>query len=263
MTGIPTFTPVPVVIAGRLVSDAAGSVITYLDGARRNTSQRVLDYDLAAWERRESFNSGLSTRRISRESIVSANRLRGRLRHSQLVNWYEPQELTTRWDLVTPADTFVGADPKICGGTYDNLCAIWYNFRPTHVLGHAQFCVGATQVNKVLHQVLPNLVPIFDDKLRKLYFQGPFRATSLSICDVVTRGRLTLDCASLFGDGFEWEPLRLDMAAISPGQFREIRRQIATRPSANALLLRGLRANVWASTNLSDIRIFDMIAWQL
>ncbi len=263
LTVIPPFTPVAIVIAGRSVNDAAGSVISYLDGAGHGTSRRVLDYDFAALRRREDFSSGLSVSRISAGSIDSANRLRGRLRHSQLADWYAPQEATSNWNSVTLSHTFVAADPSVCGDIYDDLCEIWYNFLPSYVLGHKAFNIGATQVNKILHQVLPSLIPIFDSKLRGLYFQGPFRATARAICDRVTLSRDTAGCKSPFDDGFEWEPLRRDMSAISPWQFGEIRRQVANRPTTNALLLRGLRANVWASANLTDVRLIDMIAWQL
>jgi hypothetical protein len=263
MTVVTPFTPVPITIAGRPVGDAADSVISYLEGRNHRTSKRIFDYDFAALERREAFRGALSARRITVGSIDSANRLRGRLRRSQLTDWYERQEETANWGSVTRSHTFVEADPNVCGGIYDDMCEIWYNFLPMYALGHKAFSVGATQVNKVLHQVLPNLLPIFDEKLRKLYFQDSFRGTSGSICDGVAETRLSADCVSPYGDGFIWEPLRLDMSAITPDQITEIRRQIATRRCENSLVLGGLTAQVWASENLSDVRLVDMIAWQL
>jgi hypothetical protein len=64
-------------IAGRSVEDTADFVITYLEGRNFGTSQRILDYDFAAFERRENLVRGASVHRIAAQSIDSAKKLGG------------------------------------------------------------------------------------------------------------------------------------------------------------------------------------------
>jgi len=257
------FTPVTITLAGRIIPDAADEIIAYLEGRVKRTSQRIQDYDYGAFLRRQAFGDGSSPHRITEGTITSANKLKGRLAHSQLPDWYRPREEACNWDLVSTDQTFVTCDPSGCRGAYENVCAIWYNFQPLQVLGHKEFNVGGTQINKVLHQVLPDLIPIFDDKLFRLYFNGDFRDEAKRICRDVVEKRDVGRCSNEYNDGFLWEPLRRDMAEISMDNFKMIRDQVVTRPCNNDIMLAGARAQVWAARNLSDVRLIDMIAWQL
>jgi hypothetical protein len=256
-------TSVTITIAGRTISDAADYVIAYLEGRTAGTSQRIRDYDYDASLRRQAFAEGSSPFRITEGTIVSAIKLNGRLAYRQLADWYRPREEAINWNLVPSDCTFVMSDPSECDGAYDNLCAAWFNFLPLHVLGHKEFGVGATQINKILHQVLPNLVPIFDRKLFDLYFSGDYRDEAIMASQEVAASRLAARCESRFADGFKWEPLRRDMERITRSDFNMIREQVAERPCMNTLVLDGLPAQVWAAKNLSDVRLIDMIAWQL
>ena len=57
--------------------------------------------------------------------------------------------------------------------------------------------------------------------------------------------------------------MRRDMRTISAEDFVEIRRQVATRPCWNSCVIEEKSAQKWAAENLSDVRLIDMIAWQL
>ena len=166
--------------------------------------------------------------------------------------WFKKQEPTAPWQQVTATTTFVGADPQTVGGSYDAMCALWYHFFTGRPKG-----IGGTQVNKVLHQVLPELVVIYDTRLSDLYKEISFKAE-------VKKARNAQDTTNKWNkmDGFSWEPLRQDMTTITPAQEANIRQGVAELPCKNALIIEGRAANIWASENLSLVRLIDMVAWQ-
>jgi hypothetical protein len=257
------FTPVTITLAGRTVADAADSVIAYLEGrGGTGTANRIADYDYAALVQRNDFAQRLSHTRITRATIASADNLMAQFHRTYagnpLTDWFAPQEATAPWEVITAAHTFIGADPNNCDGHYDDVCVLWNHFIPVTQIGR-KIGIGETQVNKVLHQIFPNLIPIFDRKLNDLYwqFKAPLRTSIRAIrqqnCPTNPWNK----------DGFGWEPMRQDMIAITAAGFHEIRRQVATRPCLNRLVLDSQAAQVWAARNLSDVRLIDMIAWQL
>ncbi len=162
------FTPVPLTLAGRTVPDSADLVIAYLEGRDGiGTANRIADYDFAALVGRNDFLRGLSPR-ITQGTIDSANNLMAQFHRTfagdPLTDWFAPQEVTAPWDVITSGHTFTGADPAECGGQYDDICEIWSHFIPVSRTGRKNG-IGETQVNKVLHQLFPNLIPIFDKRL--------------------------------------------------------------------------------------------------
>jgi hypothetical protein len=242
------------------VPDVAKSVIDYLEAP--NTKNRISDYDFAAHQRRLDFASGASKTRITRETIKSAQYLGAQFHRSlgkdeeAAINiayeWFKKQEPTAPWQQVTAATTFVGADPLTVGGSYDAMCALWYHFFTGRPKG-----IGGTQINKVLHQVLPELVVIYDTRLSNLY-------KGKDCGGEVKEARMALDKTNKWNkkDSFAWEPLRRDMATLTATDITNIRQGVAKLPCKNALIIEGKAANIWASENLSLVRLIDMVAWQ-
>ena len=260
MTSAPSFTPVSIALAGRTIPDAADMVIRYLNGV---AGQRILDFDYEAKVRRDAFAAGTQRTRITRNTIVSAQNLMAQFHRTlkmseqaaitRAFEFFAAAEATAPWHLITPAHTFLEADPVVCGDKYDDLCEIWFHFRDLSPRG-----IGAVQINKVLHQVMPDLVVVYDSVLRGLY-------KGRTVGREVANARRRLDAANKWTkrDDFGWEPMRRDMRTISAEDFVEIRRQVATRPCWNSCVIEEKSAQKWAAENLSDVRLIDMIAWQL
>ena len=252
--------PIRIRIAGQVVQDAADEVIAYLEGRNHGTQNRIQDFDHAAYLGRLA-----TPLTITKATINSANKLRAQMGRNYtgpgtpLTGWLQPQQLTTPWNILTTAHTFMNADPSVCGGIYDDFCAIWYNFYPMHVQGRRNG-ISTAKINKVLHQLVPDFFPIVDSKVLNLYYNMLFQGAARSICARVVANRANAGCANPFNDGFLYEPIRQDMRNIN---FTAIRQQVSVMPCNNSLLIAGQPANVWAAANLSDVRIFDMIAWQL
>jgi hypothetical protein len=256
-----TFTPIAIEIAGIKIGDAAGEIIKYLES--ENTKDRVKDFDFAAYERRNNFSSGDATLRIDKGTITSAQFLFAQFERTLklakpaaealALEWFSTQERTAPWNSLATSDEFVRADPLVIDGLHDRMVRLWQHFSVDSPKG-----IGPTQVNKVLHQVFPSLVPIYDGKLHQLY-EGKRLGRA-----VKSARRLESPNNALTGkDKFSWEPLRRDMAEVTESKFEEIRFQVKTRPCMNSLILEEQPANVWASINLSDVRLIDMIAWQI
>lgn len=181
------FTPVAITVAGRSVVDAAGEVIKYLEGSTKN---RIYDFDFDAFKHRDNFARSLQETRITSATISAAKRLRGRIALKQ-TEWFLRQEVNAPWADIRQGDSFLNADPSICNGSYDKICAVWYSFHSITQIG-LKNGVGDTQINKVLHQILPSQVPIFDKKLKKLYFTGNYSGKAKAICADVTKKRIKI-----------------------------------------------------------------------
>jgi len=259
MTTTPAYTPVPITLGSKSVPDVAKSVIDYLEAPTKN---RISDYDYAAHQRRLDFASGASKTRITRETIKSAQCLSAEFERSLgmkeadaidfAYEWFKKQEATAPWHLFPSPQEFVNADPLILDASYDALCELWYHFydgRPTGI--------GGTQINKVLHQVLPELVVIYDSKLSDLY-------KGKRLGREVKKARNAQDKTNKWNkkDSFAWEPLRRDMATLKATDITNIRQGVAKLPCKNDLIIEGKAANIWASENLSLVRLIDMVAWQ-
>ena len=52
------------------------------------------------------------------------------------------------------------------------------------------------------------------------------------------------------------------MEKITPAKEANIRQSVAELPCKNAIIIEGKAANIWASENLSLVRLIDMVAWQ-
>jgi hypothetical protein len=57
--------------------------------------------------------------------------------------------------------------------------------------------------------------------------------------------------------------MRQDMLKITDQQWLEIRNQILRRDCSSPLIIDKTPVNIWASVNLSEVRIFDIIGWRL
>lgn len=254
-----TYIPVPITLGSKSVPDVAKSVIDYLEAPTKN---RISDYDFAAHQRRLDFASGASDTRITRETIKSAQHLMAQFDRSLgmkeedaidfAYEWFKKQEATAPWHLFNSPQEFVNADPLILDASHDALCELWFHFGDDSPTG-----IGGTQINKVLHQVLPELVVIYDDKLSDLY-----EGEKLGVA--VKKARIAKGKTNKWNkkDRFSWEPLRRDMKTITPAKEANIRQGVAELPCKNAIIIEGKAANVWASENLSLVRLIDMVAWQ-
>jgi hypothetical protein len=256
---IPPHTPVPITLGSKVVPDIASSVIAYLES--HNTHDRIFDFDYAAFQRRQDFATGISPTRITIETIRSAQKLMAQFHRSLGMNentalqfafqWFQQQEATAPWHLIVPRVDFVGADPAVVGRDYDAMCELWFHFDCGSPDG-----IGGTQINKVLHQIFPDLVVIYDSKLSDLY-KG--KRLGRGIKNARNAQDRTNELTKQ--DSFAWEPLRRDMATLTPADARNIRQGVAALPCTNTHIIQGLPANVWASQNLSLVRLIDMVAW--
>ena len=255
-----TYTRVPITLGSKSVPDVAKSVIDYLKAP--NTKNRISDYDFAAHQRRLDFASGARGTRITRETIKSAQYLGAQFHRSLgmkeedaidfAYEWFKKQEAKAPRHLFNSPQEFVNADPLILDASYDALCELWYHFDNGSPTG-----IGGTQINKVLHQVLPELVVIYDDKLSDLY-EGE------KLGGAVKKARIAKDKTNKWNekDSFAWEPLRRDMKTITPAKEANIRQGVAELTCKDDDTIEGKVANIWASKNLSLVRLIDMVAWQ-
>lgn len=244
-----------VILAGTSIADAADQILAYIEAPGTFST---LDYfDRAAHDGRFYHLLGESRQAITQSSIDAANWIGAQLTRSYVagppLDWFGPQELSAPWHLINPKRRFVDADPSIPGGEYDDLSRIWFHFYNGTPKG-----IGPTQINKVLHQIYPNLFPIFDKRLRLRYASEiKFESTR------VKSARAVADPSAKFmveDKNFDWEPMRVDIVRESP-KLPLIRRQLSDLPCDNHLRIHGEPVNVWASQNLSDIRIFDILLW--
>ena len=256
MTLNPPIVPIPMVLGGKTIGDSAQTIINYFENTRtRNTIQ---NFDYVAFINRKNFAAGLSPR-ITQSTITAANWLNAAFSRgfpgNPLTAWFAPQEATARWTLLTPAHTFMASDPNICNGFYDDMCEIWSHFVPVIATGK-KIGIGETQVNKVLHQLYPDLFPIFDSKLNDLY--QPFKTSCRSKVRAIRNRSCPDNRWNL--DGFGWEPFRLDMLR-EQHKFAALRQQVATLPCRNQSQIASMPMQLWASRNLSDVRLMDIVAW--
>jgi len=247
------YTKVPITLGAKFVPDVAAEVIAYLDAP--NTSGRIVDYDYAAWKRRQAFKDGAAPR-ITMGTIESADnlmaqwfRLGGDYMNKAFL-YFDERQHDAPWELVPDDTTFIGADPVENWDVYENMSQLWYHFRDTNF--------GPARVNKVLHQVLPDLMPIFDS-----FLEGIYEGRSVKKEVIAARKSKRPDYMwPKGGDTFLWEPFRVDMAKLSEDDIAHIRAGIKSVPCANTTKIDGHPANVWAADNLSLVRIIDMVAWR-
>jgi hypothetical protein len=246
------FTPVSMILAGVGFLDAAKTIIDYFEAKR--TWSTIEQYDFNAAVNRQSSAEGKSTR-ISQSTIDAANYIgAGFSRHYEgsPLDWFAERDQTAPWDRLGGTHYFVTADPVVVGGSYDDMSAVWYHF-----VDHRPPGIGPTQINKVLHQVRPDVFPIFDRNVNEKYrlLKAPQRHR------VREARRATGERRQQFAkDRFGWEPLRLDLERESP-KFKEVFRQVATRDCANKTLLGGIPLTQWAAENLSVVRASDIMLW--
>src|ERR1017187_9653398 len=152
-------------LANARIPDAADLILQYLESS--GTFSTIDYYDRAARNGR-LFHLAAMSNAITQSTIDAANWIEAGFRRSYkgspLKDWFHPQQLTAPWSRITPTRKFVDADPSIPGGEYDDLSAVWFHFFTGCPSG-----ISDTQINKVLHQVFPELIPLFDSRLQEKY----------------------------------------------------------------------------------------------
>jgi hypothetical protein len=268
-------------------ADAVAIVLEYLNGA---TGRSVQEYDgLAA--------SGVNA--ITDEVIEAANLLnaaigtRTTVLSSEAVlthrGWFEVQRRAAELRSSLKGIKFEDADPALVGGDYDTIGRYWFAFsdsnaqtnRDGEVLkvvvkdGNRRTLtyVGAVQINKVLHLLYPEAIPVFDGDLHTAY--TPCRS---AIVREVRRRRNISGATGIGvdGDGFAWEPLRRDLIANqNAGVLNAVREALADSSGSVPKTLRsriptsydtagGTQLAQWCvnPANVGDLRLLEMILWR-
>lgn len=221
--------PGPIRIAGQRLNDPLGTLREYAEDARlRRTLQ---EYDLPG--------PGDPTSITSEEAGRRTRRIASRVSNAQ-ADWFarrstEP-EVVAAMEKVPVGAALADANPVVEGGLYDQADALYAAFssdRPAYV--------GIGKLHKVLHIKRPALIPILDERLRRLY-RTPARDW----------GRRLRHERQLAGHGY-WAAIRADLvddgnAAALP----DCREQLQDDEGHGQLLAK-----------LSDLRLLDILAWRL
>jgi hypothetical protein len=263
-------------------ADALKLVIDYLNGTKQPTGPTVQFYDARASEGVAAFTNlevqaaNQILAQIGRQgtSLHTA----ARFTHAE---WAETQRqiASAKWPLA--GITFASANPGTPGGKYDAISQFWYSFYDDRwqtdgngvVLrqanGNRKPYMGAVQICKILHLMAPDAFPIFDEVLRKTYMPRQ-RATRNTV--LTSRGGAGLPHPD---ESFAWEPFRSDLVANqAAGVFSALRVGLtasvgtvvksATSRVPDTFVTAGkVHLAQWAAQQMTDLRLMDIMAWQL
>jgi hypothetical protein len=186
--------------------------------------------------------------------------------------WFDTKNRDAPWTPLTDAK-FESADPRVVGGTYDQLIDVWYSFAGDDrfqrdasgkVLRNARgkmSYAGFVQINKILYLVRPTLFPIFDGVLSRGYAH---LQTETMREVLIQRGR-----ENLHNDHFIWEPFRSDLLHNKRTEvFESVRQELTVHRTQliavteSPLGIQGITSvNEWVRDNVSDLRLMDILAW--
>jgi hypothetical protein len=212
----------PVLIAGQAVSDPLQSVKDYLVTHGRT----ITGFDLMA---------GTSPDSLTPRLIKASRTLSSRITKAE-GDWLLSIQTGAPWGIVGPTDRFVDADVTEVGGLYDRAGILWNYFWNQRHKGFA-----TAKLSKVLFLMRPLCFPIVDSHISKRYRP---RARALQATVYAARPELADK------DNLTWEAFRRDLVTALP-QLVEVRQH----------LQKGTPIQQRVADHVSDLRLFDMLAW--
>jgi Family of unknown function (DUF6308) len=210
---------VTLTIAGRSLDPAD----IWRQYARR--TRTLHGYDLAG----TGDQASLTRAEVARSRIIASrisNDECGRLlRRSQSAPW---ASVSMDMDLAQ-------ADPVRRGGPFDNAAALYWHFTTPHERG-----IGMAKIHKVLHLKRPQLYPVLDRLVRRLY------SAQASVWVDVIPGARREDAVTF------WAAIRADLIDEDNRAALEVYRESlrVTRETA-------------AMANLPAVRLLDIAAWEI
>lgn len=136
-------------VAGRLVRDPIQIWRSY---ARRTRTLR--EYDLAG----AGDPAILIACEVARTRIIASRVTR------REGAWFLQRAADAPWGCVSAGADLVCADPAVRGSLFDGAAALYWHFTTPHQAG-----IGPAKIHKVLHVKRPELYPVLDRLVRRLY----------------------------------------------------------------------------------------------
>ena len=211
----------PLVIASRAVADPLEVVSRYIE----RHYETIDVYDGAVNEDGP----------LTLKTIAATRKISSRISNTQaaeLVRIVNNQE----WNRVPVGARLEHADPRATGGLFDAADEIY-----SAVLAEAPEGVKSGKVHKVLYLKRPNLFPIVDSRLRRLYFESAM-AAAVRVKEV----REEFPYAVTF-----WGAIREDLI-VGADALAEVR----------SGLISGDERARRVSETVSSLRLLDMVAWK-
>lgn len=212
-------------ISGRQVGAAESVIAGYIDGH----SGTVRAYDL--------FPVPVSARRVDLAIVAATRKMNSKISHAQ-AGWFTAVAVAAPWDLVPVSADLRQADPEIAGGLWDDAAALYSHFYELRPSG-----VAVAKIHKVLHLLRPQLYPILDGSLLKLYRPPARRAA-----DAVRTVR-----PSMIHRGLWWAAICADLIANTQ----------ALATIRGHLGLHGNLLQQEVADTVSDLRLLDMASWSV
>lgn len=170
---------------------------------------------------------------LSAEEVARTRVIKSRISRAQS-DWFVSRSMSAPWEGVPFDARLADADPNLDGGLYAAADALYEHFRSIAPMG-----VARGKVHKVLHLKRPGLVPILDSHLVRSYAKPAADAA---------RRHPQLDAKRLY-----WVAIREDLIdEDNVFALEEVRRTLAADGEAK----------VRAMSLLTDLRLFDAVAWR-
>jgi hypothetical protein len=170
---------------------------------------------------------------LSAEEVTRTRVIKSRISRAQS-NWFVSRSTSAPWDGVPFDAKLADADPNLDGGLYAAADALYEHFRSIAPVG-----VAGGKVHKVLHLKRPGLVPILDSHLVRSYAKPAADAA---------RRHPQLDAKRLY-----WVAIREDLIdEDNVFVLEEVRGTLAADDDPK----------VQAMSQLTDLRLFDAVAWR-
>lgn len=210
-------------VAGREINDP---VTLWRDYARRYP-RTVLEYDLGPAGKPDTLTLEEILRMRVFDSPISdgeAEELAGRA-----------AERRCPWEDIPPGEGLVRADPDIPRGLFDKAARLYWHFTSDRISR-----LRIAKVHKALHVKRPDMYPILDDRIRKLYFSRAELWVGR-----LARLHVTIDDSAPY-----WAAIRQDLAG-NAAELGDYRCQLAADPDETLQRMAGL----------GDLRLLDVVAW--
>lgn len=175
-----------------------------------------------------------SPHEITPRDVLATKHVRSRISGSEL-QFFVDRGRKAPWHQVPVGTRLADADPAIEDGLYDEVLE-WYR----RFYRNRQRGLSSAKIHKVLHLKRPALVPMLDGRLEAIYREQS-REISRSVRDV-RRGR---------HGRLYWAAIREDLLRAG-GAWNAIRDELTDRGEPEAL-----------ATQLTDVRLHDILAWEL
>ncbi len=212
-----------ITIAGRDVAGAVTHLSNYLD---------------AHWETIDKYDgvAGSSTT-LTADLVAASRKISSRISHDEGARLIAAVS-QANWVGVPPDARLLDADPSVEGGLYDHANALFARVRQD-----AGKRVADGKTSKVLYLMRPHLFPILDSRIRHRYSKSAADAA-----ETIRRARPDFQFRRSY-----WGAIRNDLIT-NERALRELRRDGAGHASARVRR---------AAAELSDLRLLDLIAWDL